>query len=243
MQIAKWCIRSTGQPPAKISQSVEANKHWSLTFPFAIGSCVRLMTLHQCNEYKAKGEKQVTKFIPCYDGPYTIVDTDKQHSIVTIKLPNALNIFPTFKVLLILAIREFVGITHKFTLCEWQRLTGWINWSLNMFSLLWPTLNNFYAKITSKCAPKKYIRINNAVHADLLWAIQHLESNPGVRLIYNLQWDISSADVILTNASASIHLYLKTQQTSRSSTLKLSVSYQQYTMPWISYMYPHCCRS
>lgn len=81
---------------AKISQSVEANKHRSLTFPFAIGSHVRLTTLHRRNEYKAKGEKRVAKFMPRYDGPYTVVGTDKQHSTVTIELPNAPNIFPTF---------------------------------------------------------------------------------------------------------------------------------------------------
>ena len=80
----------------KISQSVEANKHHSLTFPFVIGSCVRLTTLHWRNEYKAKGEKQVAKFMPRYDGPYTIVDTDEQHSTITLELPNAPNIFPTF---------------------------------------------------------------------------------------------------------------------------------------------------
>ena len=37
---------------------------------------------------------------------------------------------------LVLAIQEFVSANHKFTLHEWQRLTGWINWSLNMFPLL-----------------------------------------------------------------------------------------------------------
>lgn len=81
---------------AKLSQSVETNKHHSLIFPFAISSHVWLMVLHQCNEYKAKGEKQVAKFMPCYDNPYTIVDMDEQHSTVTIELPNAPNIFPTF---------------------------------------------------------------------------------------------------------------------------------------------------
>jgi hypothetical protein len=53
---------------AKISQSLEANKHCSLTFPFTIGSCVRLTTLHRRNEYKAEGEKYVAKFMPRYDG-------------------------------------------------------------------------------------------------------------------------------------------------------------------------------
>ena len=49
---------------AKITQSVEANKHRSLTFPFTISSRVRLTTLHRRNEYKAKGEKRVAKFMP-----------------------------------------------------------------------------------------------------------------------------------------------------------------------------------
>jgi len=81
---------------AKILQAVKANKHCSMIFPFSIGSCVHLTTLHRCNEYKVKGEKWVAKFMPCYNGPYKIVDTNEKHSTVTIELPNALNIFPTF---------------------------------------------------------------------------------------------------------------------------------------------------
>lgn len=81
---------------AKFSQSVEANKHHSLTFPFVIGSCVQLMTLHQCNEYKAKGEKRVAKIMPCYDELYTIVDTDERHSTITLELPNVPNISQPF---------------------------------------------------------------------------------------------------------------------------------------------------
>lgn len=50
----------------------------------------------QADEYKAKGEKCVAKFMPRYDGLYTIVDMDEKHSTVMIKLPNASNIFPTF---------------------------------------------------------------------------------------------------------------------------------------------------
>jgi len=98
---------------------------------------------------------------------------------------------------LITAIRDFVTSNHKFTLHEWQRLAGWINWSLNVFPLLRPSLNNFYAKLTGKCAPNKYICINNAIHTDLLWAMHHLESDSGVCLIHHLYWDPSSADVTL----------------------------------------------
>ena len=55
-----------------------------------------MTTLHRRNEYKAKGEKRVAKFMPRYDGPYTVIDTDEKHSTVTIELPNAPNVFPTF---------------------------------------------------------------------------------------------------------------------------------------------------
>ena len=51
---------------------------------------------------------------------------------------------------LITAIHEFTTSKHKFTLCEWQRLTGWINGSLNVFLLLRPALHNFYVKISRK---------------------------------------------------------------------------------------------
>ena len=81
---------------AKITQAFESNKNRSLDFPFTIGSRVRLTTLHRRNEYKSKGEKRVAKFMPRYDGPYTVVDTNELHSTVTIELPNAPNIFPTF---------------------------------------------------------------------------------------------------------------------------------------------------
>jgi len=69
----------------KISQAIESNKYCSLNFPFAIGSCVRLTTLHRCNEYKAKGKKHIAKFMLRYDSPYIIVDTNKKHSTVTIE--------------------------------------------------------------------------------------------------------------------------------------------------------------
>ena len=153
---------------------------------------------------------------------------------------------------LVTAVHEFINTNHQFTLCERQRLAGWINWSLSIFPLLWPSLNNFYAKINGKCAPNKYIRINNAVHANLLWAIQHLESSPSVCLIHHLQWEISSTDIIIycDMCLDGIGFWLpdkcigyyspvpKTQRMSRSSTLKLSASYQRYIMQLISYACP-----
>jgi len=81
---------------AKISQAAQANKHRSLTFPFEVGNRVRLSTLHRRHEYKKAGELRVAKFMPRYDGPYTMIDVDRENSTVTLDLPNSPNLFPTF---------------------------------------------------------------------------------------------------------------------------------------------------
>ena len=39
---------------------------------------------------------QVAKFMPCFDGPYLVIDTFPEASMVTLDIPNAPNLFPTF---------------------------------------------------------------------------------------------------------------------------------------------------
>jgi len=84
---------------AKISQAAQANKSRTLTFPFSVGGRVRLSTLHRRHEFQGSGEKRVAKFMPRFDGPYAIIDIDKDNSTVTLDLPNSPNIFPTFHTL------------------------------------------------------------------------------------------------------------------------------------------------
>jgi len=81
---------------AKISQAAQANKSRTLTFPFEIGGRVRLSTVNRRHEFKGSGEKRVAKFMPRFNGPYTIVDIDEEGSTVTLDLPNSPNIVPTF---------------------------------------------------------------------------------------------------------------------------------------------------
>ena len=81
---------------AKISQASQANKKHSLTFPFKIGDRVVLSTLHCHHEFRAGDSNRVAKFMPCFDGPFVIKDTDEKHSTVTLDLPNLPNIFPVF---------------------------------------------------------------------------------------------------------------------------------------------------
>ena len=69
-------------------------------------------------------------------------------------------------------IEEFTVWSEKkhgasWSLWKWQRLTGWINWSFNIFPLLKPALNCLYPKIAGKDWPLMKIGVNNAVHEDL----------------------------------------------------------------------------
>ena len=81
---------------AKVSQSYHANKSRSFTFPFKVGDRVVLSTLHRRRELRADDPNRVAKFMPRFDGPFVIKNTDEKHSTVTLDLPNLPNIFPVF---------------------------------------------------------------------------------------------------------------------------------------------------
>ena len=113
-----WKLETQAQDnllKAKLSQAIEGNKNHTLMFPFAVGLCVWLSPIHRQKEYKAKGKKHTAKFMPHYDGPYTIIDTDEKHSTVTLNLPNSLNIQPIFHTSQIIPYID--SDTEKFPSC------------------------------------------------------------------------------------------------------------------------------
>ena len=81
---------------AKVSQAFQANKTRTNSFPFKVGDRVVLSTLHRRRDIKAGDPNRVAKFMPRFDGPYTIKNTDERHSTVTLDLPNLPNFFPIF---------------------------------------------------------------------------------------------------------------------------------------------------
>ena len=81
---------------AKISQSHFANPKRIDPPPYNIGDKIMLSTLHRRKEYKSQGKHRAAKFMPHYDGPYQIIDTHPEASTVTLEMPNAPNLFPTF---------------------------------------------------------------------------------------------------------------------------------------------------
>jgi hypothetical protein len=85
----------------------------------------------------------------------------------------------------------------KYALQDFQRLTGWFNWALNVYLLLKPALANIYAKMSHSKPDKPLTKlyVNNAIRSDLLWALDHLSRLPGTRVLQSLDWDPDSADV------------------------------------------------
>ncbi len=89
----------------KISQAHHANKHRSPEPSFSIGDHVMLLTMHRRRDYQAGHRNCVAKFMPCFDGPYTIVDAHTDFSTYTLDIPSS-NVFPTFH----------AALLHKFIL-------------------------------------------------------------------------------------------------------------------------------
>lgn len=83
------------------------------------------------------------------------------------------------------------------TLKQFQRIAGWINWSLNVFPLLKPALSNIYEKIAGKDEPYAGIFLNQAVIRDLRWFLDHLSHSSGVFLIESQIWEPKNADFVI----------------------------------------------
>jgi hypothetical protein len=81
---------------AKISQSYYANSSRKNDLSYNIGDKVMLSTLNRRRDYKRKGRKRAAKFMPRFDGPYVVIDTHLEASTITLDMPNAPNLFPTF---------------------------------------------------------------------------------------------------------------------------------------------------
>jgi hypothetical protein len=94
---------------------------------------------------------------------------------------------------LIQAIHEFAIPTHRHPLRDYQRLAGWVNWSLNVFPLLRPGLSSLYAKISGKVFPHQPIWVSIRLTKELLWITDHLATLSGVHMIDSVGWSHDQA--------------------------------------------------
>ena len=81
---------------AKVTQVHQKNKHRSPEKQYAVGDKVMLLTFHRRREYVQKGQNRVTKFMPRFDGPYTITRAFPIRSVYAIDMPNCPNLYSTF---------------------------------------------------------------------------------------------------------------------------------------------------
>ena len=57
-----------------------------------------LSTKNRCHEYLANGDGRVAKFMPCYDGPYTILEARPETSTYVLDVPRLAQVCNTFHV-------------------------------------------------------------------------------------------------------------------------------------------------
>jgi hypothetical protein len=101
---------------------------------------------------------------------------------------------------LILYLEKFIegalrGKRHE--LREFQRLAGWVNWSLNVYPLLRPGLSNCYAKMAGKTQTKAQMYVGKQLTQDLNWLIRHLRASDGIHVYKTLSWDPHRSDVTI----------------------------------------------
>jgi hypothetical protein len=83
---------------AKATQATAANQHRADEPKFDVGDRVLLATKNRRREYLQKSKCRVAKFMPRFDGPYTITDIHAETSTYTLDLLQTMNIYPTFHV-------------------------------------------------------------------------------------------------------------------------------------------------
>ena len=79
---------------------------------------------------------------------------------------------------------------------EWQRVAGWLNWALNVYPLLWPALNNVYAKLRGKEQDMR-VWVNSAIREDFEWAKQKVMESDGILLLKSLTWEVCKSTCVL----------------------------------------------
>lgn len=81
---------------AKINQAEFMNRHRADEIPYAVGDKVMLSTQNHRHEYMQKNSGHVAKFMPHWDGPFIVTESNPAKSSYTLDLPNELNRFPVF---------------------------------------------------------------------------------------------------------------------------------------------------
>jgi hypothetical protein len=126
-----------------------------------------------------------------FGAPLQIIGFDVDPNLLTITMPLAA------RDELVLAIRSFANPRQRRSLRDFQRLAGWVNWSLNVYPLLRPGLSGVYEKMRRGSFPFQKLSINNSICHELRWLADHIETSNGVRIIESREWSRSEAHTTL----------------------------------------------
>jgi len=99
----------------------------------------------------------------------------------------------------IMAIRGFTDTsqTQPCPVIKWQHILGWINWPLNTYLLVCPSLQYAYAKISGKQISRTQLYLNRSVIHDFHWLADTIEASDGIHMLNTIEWDSSHADLIV----------------------------------------------
>ena len=84
---------------AKISQSYQANKTRTDSFPYKVGDWIWLDTEHRRCDFKDNTKGRTAKLMPRHDGPFQISAINPTASTVTVTWPSRSRLFPTFHII------------------------------------------------------------------------------------------------------------------------------------------------
>ena len=123
-----------------------------------------------------------------FGSPLQIIGFEVDPNAMTITMPLAA------RDELISAVRAFANPQQRRSLRDFQRLAGWVNWSLNVYPLLRPGLSSVYEKMRRGSFPFQKLSVNNTISNELRWLASHVEASNGVRIIESREWSRSEAD-------------------------------------------------
>ncbi|PBK69278.1 hypothetical protein ARMSODRAFT_988562 [Armillaria solidipes] len=97
----------------------------------------------------------------------------------------------------VLALRQFAKSNRR-TLQEFQQISGWSNWSFNVFPLFKPGLSSVYEKMAGKSNSFALISLSKAVKDDISWMADHIEASSGIFCFDSEDWHpINDATTII----------------------------------------------
>lgn len=110
-----------------------------------------------------------------------------------------LSLSPERQTDLVLGLRLFVrgAKRGKRSLREFQQITGWASWALNVFPWGRWALQTSYDKMAGKTQQHALIPINREVKADLLWLADCLETSAKLSLREACSWSVAEADLVI----------------------------------------------